>query len=173
MDDANADSPEELTSREPSLEDLVELCRELNSRNADYVIIGGFAIRAAGYARNTGDVDVLIESSRENEAKVYLSLESLPDQAVRQLNPGDVARHTVVRVADEIVVDLMASASGIDFSEAKPFIDYREINGVVIPFASPEILWRMKRRTHREKDAPDLQFLRHWFEANGVPIPEN
>jgi hypothetical protein len=32
---------------------------------------------------------------------------------MRDLDPGDVAKFTVIRVADEFVVDLMASASGI------------------------------------------------------------
>jgi hypothetical protein len=47
-----------------------------------------------------------------------------------------------------------------------------EVDGVAIPFASPELLWRMKSRTHREKDRGDLQFLRMWFEAEGRTPPE-
>jgi hypothetical protein len=39
----------------------------------------------------------------------------------------------------------------------------REIDGVAIPFASPRLLWRMKVNTHREKDAPDLLFLRQHY----------
>jgi hypothetical protein len=41
---------ETLEAREPSVEDLVDLCRRLNSWQARYVVIGGFAIRAAGCA---------------------------------------------------------------------------------------------------------------------------
>lgn len=40
--------PDELTSREPTVEDLRDLCRALNERGAKYVVVGGFAIRAAG-----------------------------------------------------------------------------------------------------------------------------
>jgi hypothetical protein len=36
---------------------------------------------------------------------------------------------------------------------------WREVDGVRIPFASPQLLWRMKQ-THREKDIPDRLFLR-------------
>jgi hypothetical protein len=42
---------EALEAREPSVEDLVDLCRGLDARHARYVVIGGFAIRAAGYDR--------------------------------------------------------------------------------------------------------------------------
>jgi hypothetical protein len=80
---------------------------------------------------------------------------------------GDVAKYTVVRIADEIVVGLMKSASGIDYKEASKEVVIRRIGEVEIPFASPRLLWRMKKNTHRERDAGDLLFLRKWFEARG------
>jgi hypothetical protein len=162
----------ELIPRDPSLEDLVELCRQLNSRGAKFVIVGGFAIRAAGYARHTGDVDLVVAADLENEARVFQALETLSDKAVKELDPGDVSKYLVVRVADEILVDLMASASGIDYAEASKSVVVHELGGVPIPFASPELLWRMKCHTRREKDAPDLLFLRKWFEAQGRTPPE-
>ncbi len=152
-----------LTSRAPELADLVNLCRELNERGARYVVIGGFAIITAGYMRTTTDVDLLIDVALENEAEVYAALESLPDQAVKELQPGEVSNYSVVRVGDEITVDLMASACGIDYAEAAKDQIIRVIDGVPIPFASPRTLWRMKENTHREKDAPDLLFLRQQY----------
>ena len=171
--DVEVDQPEEeLESREPSVEDLVALCRELNSRGARYVVVGGFAIRGAGYMRSTMDIDLVIETSPENEAKVFDAMRSLPDRAVDELDPGDVAKFTVVRIADEIVVDLMHSASGVDYAGAEKDIVIRDVGGVSIPFASPELLWRMKRTTHREKDKLDLVFLRQVIEAAGGKVPE-
>lgn len=167
-------SPEGLTSRPPSAEDLRDLCQELNNRQAKYVVIGGFAIRAAGYIRQTMDIDLLVDTSLENESRVYQALESLPDKAVRELKPGDIAQYTVVRVGDEIVVDLMRAACGIEYAEAAHHIVYREVDGVRIPFASPQLLWRMKAPTRRAKDQPDLVFLREYFAARGEtppPIP--
>ena len=49
---------DELESREPTVEDLRDLCCELNQRGAKYVVVGGFAIRAASYIRSTMDVDL-------------------------------------------------------------------------------------------------------------------
>jgi hypothetical protein len=161
----------ELTSRTPLQEDLVALCRHLNEAGARYLIVGGFAIITAGYPRLTVDVNILMDVSPGNEARVFKALESLPDRAVLQLRPGEVAEYTVVRVADEITVDLMKSAGGIEYAEASSEIVTRVIDGVAIPFASPRLLWRMKRSTHREKDAPDLLFLREWFRARGENPP--
>lgn len=167
-----ASSGEELIPRPPDEQDLVKLCRTLNELQAKYVVVGGFATIYTGYGRATQDIDLVIEASIENEAKVYRALESLPDQAVKELQPGEVEKYTVVRVADEIVVDLMKSAGGIDYQEASKEIVVRNVAGVPIPFASPRLLWRMKAVTHRAKDAPDLVFLREYFRSRGEEPPK-
>ena len=162
---------DELEAREPTVEDLRNLCRELNARGAKYVVVGGFAMRAANYSRSTMDIDMVVAADSENEAKVYSALATLPDNAVRELHSGELQQFSVIRVADEIVVDLMRSAGGIDYEEAAKDVVVREIDDVRIPFASPRLLWRMKIVTHREKDAPDLLFLRQWFAERGEEPP--
>jgi phosphoserine phosphatase len=161
----------ELASREPTVEDLRDLCRELNQRGAKYVVVGGFAMRAAEYNRTTMDVDLIVASDLENEAKVFSALATLPDNAVRELQPGELQKYNVIRVGDEILVALMVSAGGIDYAEAAKGVVIRELDGVPIPFASPRLLWRMKAVTHREKDAGDLFFLRAWFAKRGEQPP--
>jgi len=146
-------------SRPPTVEDLVRLCRELNARGAEYLVIGGMAMINAGSIRTTEDIDLLVESSASNQAKVRQALSVLPDNAVRELAEDDLDRYTVVRVADEIVVDLMKSACGIDYTAARTGIVQMTVDDVRIPFAGPELLWKMKQ-TLREKDRQDLLFLR-------------
>src|SRR5439155_7176834 len=107
----------------------------------------------------------------ENESKVFSALSTLPDNAVRELQPGDLHQYSVIRVADEIVVDLMRSAGGIGYEEAAKDVVVREVDGVPIPFASPRLLWRMKAVTRREKDRGDLVFLRQWFAERGEQPP--
>jgi hypothetical protein len=162
----------ELASREPTVEDLRDLCRELNQRGAKYIVIGGFAMRAAEYNRTTMDVDLMVATDAENEAKVFSALSTLPDNAVRELQPGELQKYNVIRVGDEILVDLMRSAGGIDYTEAAKDVVVREVDGVPIPFASPRLLWRMKSVTHREKDTDDLLFLREWFAKRGEEPPK-
>lgn len=91
---------------------MSRLCAELNRLEARYLVVGGFAIIEAGFARLTGNIDLLIDPSLENEARVFQALRILPDRAVDQLEPGDVAKYTVVRVGDEIIVDLMQDRRG-------------------------------------------------------------
>jgi hypothetical protein len=149
-----------LESREPSLEDLTELCANLNELGAKFIVIGGFAVRAAGYDRRTMDIDLLIEGSEENEAAVIAAVSRLPDGAASVLEPGEISKYVVVRVADEVVVDLMRSASGIDYASAIEDVVVHVVQGVFIPFASPRLLLRMKASSVRQKDLADAQFLR-------------
>jgi hypothetical protein len=151
----------------------VALCRELNQRGARYVVIGGFAVISAGLPRVTVDIDLMVAVDRENEAKVFSALATLPDNAARELQPGELQQYNVIRVADEILVDLMRSAGGIEYEEAAKDVVLREVQGVPIPFASPRLLWRMKVMTHREKDAADLVFLRYWFAEQGQEPPQS
>lgn len=160
MDEELDPSEEGLTSRAPSRQDLADLARILNTLDARYIVIRGFAIITSGYPRGTMDLNLVIATDLENEAKVFKALGSVPDKAVLQLSPGEVSQYTVVRVGDEICVDLMASASGIGYEEASQDQIIRLIDGVPIPFASPRMLYRMKINTHREKDRADLLFLR-------------
>ena len=71
----------------------------------------------------------------------------------------------------KIVVDLMRTAGGIDYAEAARDVVVHDVDDVANPFASPRLLWRMKAVTHREKDAPDLLFLREWFAQRGETPP--
>ncbi len=112
VEDDGAPGGEELVPRAPEERDLVVICRRLNELGARYVVIGGFAVIYGFYPRSTADIDLLIDASLENEALVYQALEVLPDRAVRELKPGEVSEYTVVRVADEVVVDLMKAACG-------------------------------------------------------------
>ncbi len=172
MDDALPDDSQELISRPPQREDVVGLCRELNRVGARYLVVGGFAIVEAGYPRTTGDIDLLVDPAADNERKVFEALSSLPDRAVLQLDPGDLGKFTVVRVSDEVLVDLMASASGISYEDAKDHVHVRELDGVRIPFANAELLWRMKGHSLRAKDQGDIEFLRRLFAAEGRQPPE-
>lgn len=145
-------------AREPQIEDLARICQALNDAGARYVLIGGFAVVACGGTRTTKDIDLLIDPSPENVARVKQALRVLEDKAVDEVADGDVARYSVVRVADEVVVDLMASACGVDYESAARDAQALTIGGVTIPVPSLETLIRTKDTT-RASDVADRLYL--------------
>lgn len=146
-------------SRSPTLADVVALCRRLNAEDARYMVVGGFAVIQHGYMRTTGDIDLLIEDSLENQRRVREALKSLPEQAILELGEDEDLRDWVVlRVSDEVLVDVMTKACAIGYEEAAIGVQIFEIEGVPIPFASPRLLLRMKQ-TQRAGDEEDRLFL--------------
>ncbi len=155
---ADQDDGKTPESRPPTVEDLVKLCRSLNSAGAKYIVIGGMAVIQAGFVRATADIDLLVDAAPVNQEKIRAALMELPDQSVRDMHPDDLDNYMVVKVADEIVVDLMKLACGINYEEASKSILSVKIRDTIIPFASPELLLRLKN-TVREKDKMDRIFL--------------
>src|SRR5687767_2292358 len=99
-------------SRTPVQNDLVRLCRELNAHGARYLVVGGFAVIQHGFLRATEDIDLLVEGSLDNQARIKKALEILPDKAIRELADDDLRNYLVVRVGDDVLVDLMLAACG-------------------------------------------------------------
>ena len=146
-------------TRPPERSDLLRLCAELNRLGAKYIIIGGLAMNELGLVRVTEDVDLLIDGSMENQNLVRLALRILPERAIDELGADEDLREWVlVRVNDEITVDLMTAACGVTFAEARDALIIRAISGLEIPFASRDLMIRLKQG-NREKDRIDLEYL--------------
>ncbi len=101
----------------------------------------------------------MVETDGDNENRIIRALLYLPDQAVKELKMGEIDQYEVVRVVDEIVVDLMKRACGIEYAEASKSIVTIRIEGVDIPFASRDLMTRLKASV-RPKDQMDLEFLK-------------
>jgi hypothetical protein len=145
-------------ARAPEPADVVRICRALNEAAARYLLIGGFAVIAHGAGRFTKDIDLLVDDAPENIARVKKALSVLVDNAAKEVAEDDVRRHVVVRVVDEVIVDLMGRACGVDYAAAAQGAEVVEREGVAIPVPSPETLIRLKN-TPRPQDAIDRAFL--------------
>jgi len=145
-------------SRQPRPEDLVKICAALNGEGARYILIGGFAVIARGLERPTKDIDFLIDAAPDNIERVKRALAVLPDNAVRDVHADEIERYDVIRVADEVVIDLMTKACGVTWEEADRDSEILDLEGVEIPIASLATLIKTKR-TVRPHDAADREFL--------------
>jgi hypothetical protein len=145
-------------ARAPEPADVVRICRALNEAGARYLLIGGFAVIAHGAGRLTKDIDLLIDDAPENVARVKRALAVLADNAAAEVADDDVQRHVVVRVIDEVIVDLMGRACGVGYAEAVLDAESFEREGVAMRVASPQTLIRLKD-TPRPQDALDRAFL--------------
>lgn len=109
-----------------------------------------------GSTRTTEDIDLLINPSPSNVQKVKKALAVLPDNAVSEINDNEVQELAVVRIADEIVVDLMGKIADVNTDNAgKIVIEYQ---GTKILVADIDTLIKTKQGL-RPRDQMDLAFL--------------
>ncbi len=85
---------------------LLRVCALLNPQNAKYLVIGGRVYILHGAVRTTQDLDILIEATGENAQKVLIALAQMEDGAAAELTPRDLLDNVVVKIADEVEVDV-------------------------------------------------------------------
>jgi hypothetical protein len=155
-----AEEPDVPEVRPPTVEDLRRICRALEENGAGYVLIGGFAVILHGGERTTKDIDLLVDPDPANVDRIKKALSILEDDAVRDVDSGDLQRYRVVRVADEVMVDLLSAACDVTWSEASKKALRIDLGGTPVIVADVATLIRTKR-TVRPSDAAD----RAWLEA--------
>ena len=140
--------------------DFKDFLRLLNSHNVRYLLVGGYAVGYHGYPRATGDMDIWIEMSESNSKKVTLAFRDfgMPDEAISEslfLEKNKVIRMGVPPVRLEVIT----SASGVDFNECYSNREVIEIDGIPINFISLQDLKKNKHAAGRYKDLEDLEHL--------------
>lgn len=152
----------------PELSPVPKVCALLNRHNARYVIVGAQAAILHGYVRDTHDVDVLVPEDEGNHARIIAALAELEDHAAAELTPKDLVENVVVKIADEVEVDVSTRAWKVSFDEAEPTARRVTIEGVEIPFAALPVLIASKE-THRDQDQVDVRRLRALLERQRNP----
>lgn len=143
---------------EVSNKPLLHVCKLLNEEGAEYLVIGAWAMILNGLIRATEDVDILIAENPDNFQKVINALARLPDGAAGELIPQDFEDNVVVKIADEIEVDVSTRAWKVTYTEAFPNAQRAIVDGIEIPFLSVADLIRSKQTT-RDQDRVDVENL--------------
>jgi hypothetical protein len=139
---------------------LLKLFARFQDEGVEYVLIGGQAVRLNGFVRATEDIDVLLRATRGNGEKVKRAMSFLVSSA--ELDPGwfEPTGEEIenIRVADELIVDLLFAANGETYETVQPFIREVVIESTRIRVLNIDGLLRTKT-DYREKDVLDKQVL--------------
>jgi hypothetical protein len=141
-------------ARPATLDDLKFLIQSLNAQNADYLLIGGYALYAHGYHRGTVDIDILAPMTREAGNKIREALLTLPDRAAQHMDIAWFEEGETIRVGDAFVVDILFKTCGETYETLSKFAETIELDGIAIHTVNLEGLLRTKQAL-REKDKQD------------------
>jgi hypothetical protein len=133
---------------------ILHVCQLLNEAGAKYLICGAQACILHGLVRTTEDVDILVEPSEANCQRVIEGLSRLQDGAARELTPRDIIENVVVKVADEVEVDVSTHAWKVNYADAIGSAQETMVENIRVPFLSLDSLIASKD-TYREQDAWD------------------
>jgi hypothetical protein len=140
--------------------DFKEFIQSLNDNGARYLIIGGYAVAFHGYPRYTKDLDVWVEMTAENAARVVKALNEFGFASLG-LKEADFL------VSDQIIqlgypphrIDIFTTLPGVEFSTCYPSHVTTDIEGILVNFIDLENLKKNKKATGRHQDLADLENL--------------
>lgn len=141
--------------------DFRDLFAALNAAQAEFLIVGGYALAVHGLPRFTKDLDVWIRASPGNARKVWEALDAFGapfgDLTLEDLStPGVVFQMGLPPNR----IDLITTIDGVDFPEAWTRSIASAYGDQPVRVIGLEDLIRNKEATGRAQDALDAQNLR-------------
>ena len=115
--------------------DFADFLRLLNERNVRYLVVGGYAVAYHGYPRYTGDLDVFVEASPENAAKLVEVYGEFGFDRTTLKPAMFIVPDNVVRIGHEPVrLEVLTSITGVEFADA--YVRRIEVEVNASPFRS-------------------------------------
>ena len=137
-------------------EDYKEMLQLFNKYNVKYLVVGAYAMGNYGYSRNTLDIDLWIEKSKENAKNIQKAFNDFPvpyDITIDDLNTDNL----VLQIGIEPMrIDVLTDIDGVEFSEAWNNRKNNSLFGDDIHFISLPDLIKNKTETNRAKDKYDV-----------------
>lgn len=137
---------------------LAQVCALLNEAGARYVLVGARALQLWGSTRGTRDIDILIEPTVENAARVLSALSQIGFGMAGEWLAEEIIAKKVTIIGDTPKVDILTVAWSVHFRDARPSATIFTVESVEIPTISIEHLIASKR-TGRLQDAADIEVL--------------
>lgn len=141
-------------------EDFKELLSELSAAEAEFLVVGAYALAAHGLVRATGDLDIWVRPTEQNATRVRTALLRFgaPSEqfTLQDLQEPDL----VIQIGlPPVRVDLLTGISGVSFDEAWPNRVSLSLGKLQVPVLGRDHLIKNKRATGRDQDIVDLKWL--------------
>ena len=149
--------------------------RALNEAKVRYLVVGGLAVVAHGYARMTADIDLVIGLERDNILKGLAALHDVGYRMAVPVTPAQFAdtdqRERWRREKGMLVLKMWSDVhrrTPIDIFVYEPFDMDEEwqrawrvnwADDLTVPVVSVETLLKMKRSAGRPQDLADIAAL--------------
>lgn len=141
-------------------DDFREFLEALNTHRVRYLVAGGFALAAHGHPRYTKDLDIWVEVSEDNAAKLLAALNDFGMGSLGLSVADFLTEDIVIQLGYEPNrIDLLTGLSGVRFNEAYPRRMLANLADVETAVLDVETFKTNKRATGRPRDLADIAEL--------------
>jgi len=125
-----------------------------------YLVVGGYAVAFHGHPRYTGDIDIWVDRSRVNAARLVDALEEFGFGDLGLGSDTFTEPDTVVQLGyPPNRIDLLTNLEGVSFEACYAKRQEVEMEGVTVAFIGIEELLANKRALGRHQDLADIENL--------------
>ena len=141
--------------------DFLDLLELLNEEGVRYLIIGGYAVGAYGYARATKDIDIWIDATDENAHSVLVALNRF-GHTLQNLTVDDLKNpDNIVQIGlPPRRIDILPAAKGLVFSVAWEKRNKLSLGEVPLFVIGIKDLIKNKQMVNRKRDQEDVKQLK-------------
>jgi hypothetical protein len=141
--------------------DFKEFIQSINSEKVEYLLVGGYAVGFHGAPRFTADMDIWVDASAENSAKLGRALTKFGFRDPEIVSGRFVKLESVFRIGKPpLQIDILTEVSGLTFRECYSRRETLSRDGIDISLVSLDDLRTNKQAAGRPKDLGDLDNLK-------------
>lgn len=140
--------------------DFLDLLRAFSDREVRFLVVGAYALGVHGRPRATGDLDIWVEPTPDNAARVMEALRQF-GAPTAQVTADDFSRPGIVfqMGLPPMRIDVLTELTGITFAEAWPERVRANFGAVAADVIGRNAFIKNKRATGRAKDLGDVEAL--------------
>ena len=140
--------------------DFKEFIELLNSTGVEYLIVGGYALAALGHPRYTGDIDIWVNPTPANAARLMNALGQFGFGGLGLAERDFLEPDAVVQLGyPPARIDLLTSIDGVKFNDCLARKTSVVVSGIELPIIGLADFRANKLASGRAQDLADLEAL--------------
>jgi hypothetical protein len=129
--------------------------------NARFMIVGGLAVHFYVPERAVGDLDLLIDPTRENAQKILSAMRSPLFTIEASVDDLIAPKRVQLPAKIDFLLDILTPGPDIEFAHDFSLARDANLGSVVVKVAAASTLRKLLAHSREPKHLRDLQLLRH------------
>ena len=141
-------------------EDFIDFLKALNQQQVEYILVGGYSVILYGYSRTTGDMDILVNKTKENYQRLQKAFHDFK-MPVFDMTEDNFLHNPHLDVftfgRQPVAIDIMTSIKGATFDELYLKAIQIDVDDMLVKTIHVNDLILVKKASGRYKDLDDLE----------------